>query len=105
MSKKEEFKITAKIFIDQLKESIETGIKNINTEIKNNTDLLNILKEKKLDNLKDLEEKVDNEIKSLNKSLEKIKEHQELIKELSEDVKDKKIEGIVTKVITILLRK
>lgn len=103
--KKEEFKITAKIFIDQLKESIDTGVNNITIEIKNNEDLFNILKEKNLDNLKELEKKVEVEIKNLQNSLKKIEEHKVLIDELEEDIKDNKIEKIVTKVITILLRK
>lgn len=103
--KEEKFEITAKIFIDQLKESISTGVNNITTEIKNNEDLFNILKEKNLDNLKELEKKVEVEIKNLQNSLKKIEEHKVLIDELEEDIKDDKIEKIVTKVITILLRK
>ena len=103
--KEEKFEVTGKIFIQQLKESINTGVKNITTEIKNNEDLFNILKEKNLGNLKELETKVEDEIKNLQNSLKKIEEHKVLIDELEEDIKDNKIEKIVTKVITILLRK
>lgn len=104
-NKEEKFEITAKIFIQQLKESISSGVKNIKTEIKNNEDLFNILKEKHLDNLKELEKKVEVELNNLKNSLTKIEAHKVLIDELEEDIKDKKIEEVVTKVITILLRK
>ena len=101
---KEEFKITPEVFIEQLKENMKTGVNNLEKLLKPNQSLYKVLNESKVENLKALEEKVKEEIKNTQKALSKIKWHQKLIDEISEEIKDKSKNELVQKVISILLR-
>lgn len=90
--------------INQLKDSIEQGVSNIEKEIKNNEILEKVIVDANKPELSDLLEKVKEQIKSLKESLAKIKEHKKIITELKKECQNKEVSSAVFKLFKVLVR-
>ena len=90
--------------IQQLKESIEEGIKKLEREIEKNKLLLEIIKKENNELLSDIQKNIEEGIPSLEKSLEKMKIHHQYSIELLDQVKDEKNAKLIKKLLSILMR-
>lgn len=97
--------VTFSEMIEQLRDSINTGVQNIEKEIKQNELILDLLSKEDYKELEDFKKNIEGNLAKLNESLDKMKEHSQLSLDLLEEIRDEKVANSVAKLLRILVRR